>query len=166
MCVQTHAYIHSWLSQDERVCSSSLAQEGIALSTLPTLSVCCKLSLFFSCSLLQRKLRLGYKPKKQREKSSILYPWAKVTDRAGKESPHHTREFLPPLHCREGNPTRSSNGAAGITSHSVGLSPSLRDITRINDSLLLCPLKFGRPCLSEILQALALSLCLYLAQTY
>lgn len=164
MHVQTHAGIHSRLSQGERVYSSSLAQEGIALTTVPTLSVCCKLSLS-SCLLLQRKWRLGYKPKEQSKKSSILYPWAEVTDRSGKESPHGTREFLSPLHCKEGNPTCSSNGAVGTASHLAGLSPSLRDVTGINDSLLLCPLKFGRPCPSEIFQAPALSLCLYLTRT-
>lgn len=77
---------------------------------------------------------------------------------------HATPEFLSPLRCREGNPTCSR--AAGAASPSAGLSPSLRDAARFNDSFLLCPLKFGRPCLSEILQALALSPCLYLARTY
>lgn len=79
---------------------------------------------------------------------------------------HATPEFLSPLRCREGNPTRNSSRAGGTASPSAGLCPSLRDVVCFNDSFLLCPLKFGRPCLSEILQALALSPCLYLAQTY
>lgn len=77
---------------------------------------------------------------------------------------HTVKEVLSPLHFGEGNPT--CHRAVGTTSHWAGLSPLLCDIMCISYSLLLCHLKFGRPCLSEILQALAPSLCLYLAQTY
>lgn len=130
------------------------------------LSVCCELSLFFSCLLLQRKERFGYKPKEQREKSSILYSWTETADGTGKESPRCTGVSLFLLYCKEGNPTHSSNGDTGTTSHSAGMSPLLCDIQHINNSLLHCPLKFGRSCLSEILQVPAPSLCLYLAQMY
>lgn len=78
-------------------------------------------------------------------------------------SPHE--EFLSPLYCREGNSTCGSNGAAGTTYPSTGQSLPLYGTT-CTKSLLLFPLKFGRPCLSETSQAPALSPCLSLAQTY
>lgn len=94
--------------------------------------------------------------------SWVFHPCALVTGRAGKESQHYIRVSLTStLQGREPNMQQEQH-----CRHWAGLSPLLHGIIFIKDSLFLCSLKFGRPWLSEILQALALSPCLYLAQTY